>query len=240
MPHEPISTDTSVAEFFDSIIDEYTSKIDRVFPRYREMLSVVLDYLPKDQKYESILELGCGSGNFSLLLAHAFPESSITLVDISGESLDQCRSRFQAEARIPSKDRFTFHEADFRELEFETGSFDLVTSSIAIHHLISNEKQQLFSKIYDWLTPQGIFTMNDQMAGATTDLQQRHMQGWQRVAFDAGSTPEEWDMWMRHQDEHDHHDKLEDHLGWLNDVGFATIDCVWRCLLWTVLQARKQ
>ena len=226
-------TDNSVASFFDSLADEYTNKIDRIFPRYREMLSVVIDYLPRDRSYDSILELGCGTGNFSLLLQHAFPNATITFVDISRDSLEVCATR------LAKNDRYAFRQQDFRELDFDPSSFDLVTSSIAVHHLTGPEKQSLFANMYSWLTPTGILTFNDQFAGATSDLYQRHMQGWKDMAFAAGSTQADWDMWMQHQTEHDHHDSLEDHLAWLKQAGFATVDCVWRCLLWTVLQARK-
>ena len=228
----------SVASFFDSLTDAYTAKIDRIFPRYREMLSVVLDYLPANRPYRSILELGCGTGNFSLLLQHAFPEASITFVDVAGESLDLCASRLSNDGANDTT-ALTFKQCDFRELDFSAGEFDLITSSIAVHHLTSVEKQALFARVFDWLSPTGIFTFNDQFAGATSDLYQQHMQGWQKAAFDAGSTAEEWAMWMQHQAEHDHHDTLEDHLDWLKQAGFATLDCTWRCLLWTVIQARK-
>jgi tRNA (cmo5U34)-methyltransferase len=223
----------SVAEFFNSLTDEYATKIDRVFPRYREMLAVVLDYLPRDREYKRILELGCGTGNFSVLLRHAFPDASITFVDVARESLEVCQQR------IGSDQRLEFLPADFRDLDFGDGSFDLVTSSIAVHHLTSTEKQTLFSKIHGWLSEEGIFTFNDQFAGATDDLHQRHMQGWQAAAFEAGSNADDWDMWMQHQNDHDHHDTLENHLNWLNVAGFRTLDCTWRCLLWTVIQARK-
>lgn len=233
------SDDNSVANFFDSLIDEYTEKIDLIFPRYREMLSVVLDYLPRNRTYDSILELGCGTGNFSLLLQHAFPDASITFVDISGQSLGVCATRLGGSGSGSGSDKFTFRQLDFRELEFETESFDLVTSSIAVHHLTSVEKQKLFAEIHGWLTPNGILTFNDQFSGATDDLYERHMQGWQEMAFAAGSTLADWNMWMEHQIEHDHHDSLEDQLGWLKQAGFSPVDCLWRCLLWTVLQARK-
>ena len=57
--------------------------------------------------------------------------------------------------------------------------------------------------------------------------------------MEAGSTEDEWQMWMQHQTEHDFHDTLSDQMAWLRDAGFETVDCVWRYLLWSVVQARK-
>ncbi len=226
--------ENEVGQFFDALTDDYTATIERCFPRYREMLWALLDYLPKDRQFESILELGCGTGNFSVLLHEAFPDARLRLVDISGESLDVCRSRFPE-----ANDAIEFEEQDFRELTYDNGTFDLVVSSIAIHHLVPDEKQRLFRQCRDWLTDDGIFNFADQCAGATDDLYARHIANWQQLTFQAGSTAEEWEMWMQHQQEHDHHDTLADQLAWLTKAGFTVVDCPWRYLLWSVIQARK-
>ena len=224
----------AVDEFFDCLTDDYTATIERCFPRYREMLWAAIDYLPADLVVRNILELGSGTGNLSMLLAEKFPEATIHLVDVSGESMAACRSRFGNDTRIQ------YHRQDFRELQFDAGQFDLVASSIAVHHLDSTEKQTLFANILRWLNRQGIFVYADQHAGATGDLYQRHIDHWKAAAIGAGSTQQEWDMWMQHQAEHDHHDTLTDQIDWLRTAGFDVVDCPWRYLLWTVLQARKR
>lgn len=224
----------TVVQFFDSLTDEYAGAIERCFPRYQEMLWALLDYLPDDLAPGNILELGSGTGNLSVLLAERYPESTLHIVDVSAESLTVCRNR------LGDDDRFRFHTQDFRELHFDAGEFDLVVSSIAIHHLTSPEKQKLFDDIYDWLSPQGVFAFADQHAGSTDDLYRRHIENWKAAAMGAGSKLEEWEMWMKHQADHDHHDTLTDQTDWLWEAGFDVVDCPWRYLLWTVVQARKR
>ncbi|MCA9121759.1 MAG: class I SAM-dependent methyltransferase [Planctomycetaceae bacterium] len=223
-----------VGRFFDSLSQDYTAVIERCFPRYREMLWALLDYLPSDKPFNSIVELGSGTGNLSVLIARAFPRATIRFVDLSGDSLNVCRSR------LGHHDRFTFEERDFRELSYEANSVDLVVSSIAVHHLTSTEKQQLFSRINGWLSPNGVFSFADQFRGATDAIYARHMHHWRELSSAAGSSGEEWNMWMMHQREHDHHDPLVDQLGWLAEAGFSQVDCVWRYLLWAVVQGSKQ
>ena len=223
----------SVGDFFDTLTDDYTRTIERCFPRYREMLWALLDYLPEDRKVESVLELGCGTGNLSVLLHAAFPDAALRLVDISGESLDVCGSR------IGAGDDLTFEQEDFRNLAFDDGSFDLVVSSISIHHLDPGDKQALFRRVYRWLTGDGVFSFADQCAGASEDLNRRHIENWKSLTFEAGCTDDEWEMWMQHQAEHDHHDTLTEQLDWLRAAGFSMVDCPWRYLLWSVVQARK-
>lgn len=225
--------DVSVGGFFDALTSDYTETIERCFPRYREMLWALLDYLPEGHACHNILELGCGTGNLSVLLAEAFPNARICVVDVSEESLDACRSR------MPDADRVICEAQDIRQLDFENESFDLVASSIAVHHLTAAEKVPLFRDVAGWLKPGGIFTFVDQFRGETEDLYQRHIHNWKKLSLSAGSSEEEFRMWMTHQKEHDHHDTLRQQLSWLEAAGFGVVDCTWRYLLWSVVQARK-
>lgn len=226
-------SENNVGRFFDSITSDYTATIERCFPRYREMLWALLESMPNGDHIESVLELGCGTGNLSVLLADAFPHAKLHFVDTAGESLDVCRSRLGTDRRL------TFDQRDVRELEFADGSFDLITSSIAIHHLVSSEKQTLFRRCQSWLSDGGFLVFSDQCAGATELIYERHIQNWKSLSMRAGSSPEEWEMWMKHQLEHDHHDSVTDHIDWIRSAGFPVIDCPWRYLLWTVVFARK-
>lgn len=221
-----------VGRFFDKLSDDYTGLIEQCFPRYREMLWAVLDYLPGDLKPASILDLGCGTGNLTVLLAAKYPDAAVTAVDVSSESLEACRQRL-AECRL------TPHRADFRELQFPPESFDLVASNIALHHIRGDEKRVLFAQIFHWLRPQGVFVFADQFAGASASVYQRHIENWREATKAAGSTDQQWSMWMEHQRLHDHHDTLADQLQWMQQAGFVEVDCPWRYLLWTVLQGRK-
>lgn len=224
---------SSVDHFFDLLTDEYTAVIERCFPRYREMLWALLEYLPEMPANASILELGCGTGNFSVLLREKFPQAPIRVVDVSSESLEACRKRFAGDERIQ------FDQCDFRDLAFSTEQFDLVVSSIAVHHLVASEKQSLFAKTLQWLSPGGVFSFADQFAGETESIRSKHLACWKNVSLAAGSTEQEWQMWMQHQAEHDHHDTLSDQMNWLAAAGFEQVDCTWRYLLWSVVQSTK-
>mgnify|MGYP001827040179 CR=1 FL=1 len=223
----------AVDRFFDLLTDDYTAVIERCFPRYREMLWALLEYLPGEVRPRNVLELGCGTGNLSVLLADRYQDANIRMVDISSESLQECERRFSPSPRLQ------FQPADFRELEFADAQFDLIVSSIAIHHLTSEEKRVMFGNINRWLTADGVFAYADQHAGKTDDLNRKHIENWKALTYSVGSTDEEWEMWMQHQQQHDHHDSLLDQIDWLRDAGFTMIDCPWRYLLWAVLICQK-
>ncbi len=225
--------DESPLEFFEEISDEYTAAIDRCVPRYREMLWAILHYLPTAWTPTRVLELGCGSGNLSQLVCRKFPKASIRLVDFSGRLLQQCKSRLSEFGGIE------YRQEDFRSLEFSPGSIDLVVSSISLHHLTHEEKAALFVKIHRWLDNRGVFSYSDQFAGVTDDIYAQQMADWKQRSRQLGASSEEWDAWMKHQDAHDYHATLIDQIEWLRKAGFRKIDCTWRYILWTVLQARK-
>lgn len=220
-------------QFFDSMVDEYDQAIELCVPRYDEMLWAILYYLPSGWKPLNILELGCGSGNLSELVAKTFPHANLCLIDLSEKFLSSCRLRLRKYKTIQ------YIHGDFSELKFEPQSFDLVVSSIAIHHLIDNEKLELFRKIHQWLRPGGVLAFSDQYAGTTNDLYQKHIKQWQQEAFARGLGQKEWEHWMEHQKAHDFHVPLHIQIQWIQQIGYASVDCTWRYLLWTVIHAKK-
>lgn len=224
---------SDVGKFFDVLSGDYTATIERCFPRYREMLWALLSYLPESFQPETIVELGAGTGNLTVLLREQFPEATIHAVDLSGDSLTVCRQRTSGAEVL-----LTTHTADMANIEFPARSIDLVASSIAIHHLPSEAKQQLFARVHRWLRPGGVLTFADQFRGLADDVYAAHIENWRRLSASAGSDEQEWHMWMEHQREHDHHDPLGSHFAWLNEAGFHAVDCVWRYLLWAVVQGR--
>ena len=229
----PRSESSNTEEFYDRISSEYTSKIERCVPRYHEMHQSILRYIPADLKPEKILELGCGSGVLSELILKEYPVAELHVVDVSQEMLDLCR------ARLPSGANVVCHHADFRQLDFAAGRFDLVASSISIHHLEDPAKQILFGKIWEFLSDRGVLVYSDQFAGATPEIHQHHKEEWKSAAFRAGCTEEEWALWAKHEEEQDFHASLESQWKWLQEAGFSNVDCPWRYLLWTILIARK-
>jgi hypothetical protein len=77
------------------------------------------------------------------------------------------------------------------------------------------------------------------VAGATDDLYAKQIADWKEQSEQLGASAEEWEDWMRHQDDHDYHATLIDQIDWLREAKFKSIDCTWRFILWTVLQAQK-
>ncbi len=223
----------SASTFYDRISEDYTEYIRRCVPRYDEMHEMILRYVPDDLEPTEILELGTGRGELTDHVLEKYPDATCHLVDFSKDMIESCIIKYDR------RDNIRLHLTDFAHLDFPSSSFDLVVSSISIHHLPDPLKERLFGVLFDVLKDGGVLSYSDQFGGSTPEIYEKHMQSWQRASAAKGASDEEWKMWMEHQKQHDYHTSLRNQMRWLEEAGFKTIDCVWRHLLWTVLVAER-
>ncbi|WP_405784667.1 class I SAM-dependent methyltransferase [Streptomyces sp. NBC_01378] len=93
---------------------------------------------------EQLLDLGCGRGAVLIEAAGRLPTGRAVGVDLwSGK--DQSRNRPEVTlanaAAAGVSDRVDVQTADMTELPFADGSFDVVTSALAIHNIPSRERR---------------------------------------------------------------------------------------------------
>lgn len=216
--------------YFGGLSQEYDSLIRRVVPRYDEMIERLVEYLPR--RASRILELGCGTGTFTLRLAERYPEAELTLVDASPEMLETVRARLDPSRAV------RLREESFEEVELEPGGFDLVTSCIALHHVA--DKAALFRKLHAALAPGGALVYADQMGGATADHQRIN---WDRMiefwTAPGHCTEEEIRGLLEHAEAHDHYAPIVAQITLLEQTGLRELDCVWRNHMWGIVTARR-
>lgn len=221
----------TAADYFGSMVQEFDSLMRRAVPVYDEMLERIVTYSPpSDVRVTSILELGCGTGNLTSALAARHPGASITLVDASPEMLEAARQRLAPRRQV------TTIAATFEELELEPHSFDLVTSCMAVHHVV--DLTALFRKLQRALVPGGRLIYADQMRGTTAEHHAinwgRLVEFWQRPG---NLTELEMHELEEHAQLHDHYVTVPEQLAMLDAVGFGELDCVWRSWMWGLITA---
>jgi len=225
---EPVNETAS--EYFGAMVDEYDSLIRRAVPRYDEMIARTVEYMPDGAR--RILEFGCGTGNLTLATARRFPAAELSLIDGAREMLDLTRGRLEEGRSVNTI------EGRFEEVELPAGEFDVVTSSISLHHVV--DKRALFERIRAALRPGGVLVFSDQMAGQTDA---NHAINWNRMTefwrLPGHCSEEEARSLVEHTERHDHHVSVIDQVHWLEDAGFHDVDCVWRNWMWGVLWARR-
>lgn len=107
---------------------------------------------------KSVLDLGCGAGNFTLKLVDLIPDLDCTLVDLSLPMLDKAKERI---AKV-SQGKISTIQTDFLNLQLPAETFDIVVTGAAMHHLRTDEEwETVFTKIFKSLKKGGCFWISD-------------------------------------------------------------------------------
>jgi ubiquinone/menaquinone biosynthesis C-methylase UbiE len=98
---------------------------------------------------DAVLDVGCGSGYFTRVIAAAVaPDGTAHGVDPSDEAISHARRR----TRVAN---CTFSDGIAESLEAPDGSYDVVVSSLMIHHLPEDLRPQAIGEMFRVLRPGG-------------------------------------------------------------------------------------
>jgi tRNA (cmo5U34)-methyltransferase len=100
-------------------------------------------------------------------------------------------------------------------------------SALAIHHLDDEDKRALMRRVHHSLRPGGVFVNAEQVAGPSPVFTRMYADWHATRAHAAGSDPHEWDAAVARM-AHDHCAPLARQLAWLQRVGFAETDCLFK------------
>jgi SAM-dependent methyltransferase len=108
-----------------------------------------LGQLPMLAPDAAILDVGSGTGFWSLRLAARIPQGRITCLDRSRELLDLARNRLEG----PGATRAEFLHQDLRRLDLPDRAYDLVFTSVTLAHV--HELEVTLAKLVAALKPGG-------------------------------------------------------------------------------------
>jgi ubiquinone/menaquinone biosynthesis C-methylase UbiE len=127
--------------FYDAIIDGPIS-----IGRMRRGLLAQMG----DLKDKRILDVGSGTGTMSILIKQAHPSAEVVGLDGDPQILDLARSKARSRGLA-----IQFEQGMSFALPYPDDSFDVVLTSMMLHHLTWEDKQNTAREIYRVLRPGG-------------------------------------------------------------------------------------
>jgi tRNA (cmo5U34)-methyltransferase len=220
---------------FNATIEYYDDWMKKALPNYGEIFRTVQELIPfETAKSIEVLDLGAGTGLFSKHVLEKYPDARFLLYDVADKMLDVARERFRGHPQ-----QFEFTTGDYRTLQV-AHEFDLVVSSLSIHHLTHEEKQDLFRKIFSILRKPGIFINVDQIRGETDYVRKLYWNHWLDQVRGKETSEKRIQESIDRRMEYDRDALLGDQLRWLGEAGFTIVDCVYKNLFVGVFLAMKE
>lgn len=220
-----------VKEKFNRNANEYDSQRRKLIPCFNDFYSMAVSLIKADNDKPDILDIGAGTGLLSAFILEKLPNSNLTLIDISEKMIEV------AKKRLENKPAVTFIIDDYTQYHFDQ-TFDIVASSLSIHHLADDQKRKLYADIYSILRPQGIFINADQVLGNTPFVENLYKSEWKLKVDNSGLSQDEIQS-AYERTRLDRMATLDNQLNWLKDMGFIDVDCIYKYYNFVVMFARK-
>jgi tRNA (cmo5U34)-methyltransferase len=223
-----------VKQHFEEEAAEFDQIILRLIPHYPEMVRALLTAIPFDKSRRiNVIDLGCGTGTIARSIVQAFPQARITCLDLAGNMIEM------AKLKLGGFPDTRFQVGDFRNYPFDE-TYDVVVSSLALHHLVTDEQKiDFYRKVHAALRPQGVFYNADVILGSSPYLQAAYLEKWREFMRKQVSEEEIDHKWLPKYYREDRPAKLIDQLAWLAGLGFVDVDIIWKYYNYAVYGGRK-
>lgn len=224
----------NVKDHFEQEAKIFDELILKLIPYYPEMLEALILAIPfpKEEPIK-VLDLGSGTGTIAKKIYENYPKAKITCLDLAENMIEfskiKLKNYLQTEYVVSDFSQYIFKE-----------QYDVVVSSLALHHLISDQdKQSIFKKIYTHLNQDGVFYNADIILGSNNYLHNVYLEKWKEFMKKNVAQEEVDSLWLaKHRDE-DHPSKLMDQLKWLELMGFKDVDVIWKYYNFAVYGGKK-
>jgi tRNA (cmo5U34)-methyltransferase len=217
-------------QVFDHTASTYDHDRAKLVPAFDRIYARAIELIPA--KAKTIVDLGAGSGLFTILLRQHFPNAHLHIIDFSAPMLAIARERLGIDPDI------SYHNANYVTQPLPQSVCSIV-SSLSIHHLDDADKHALYKKAHDALKPNGVFVNADHIAGPTPAMEAIYHQRWLAEVRALGASEQQVADSLYRQKE-DRRSPIGPQLQWLREAGFANADCWFKESSFAVLTGTRQ
>lgn len=223
----------------------YRDNADVFIVERRRMLAILQSFYThfvKDGAPKNMLDLGCGDGIVTSVIAQVDNSISATLVDGSKDMLKKAGERL-SDLRGARYICASFQDV-FREDSVGV-AYDFIASSLAIHHLTLEEKKSLFRYAHDHLKCGGHFVNIDVVLAPSGPLEQWYLSLWKdwiaERTWDLGIAGGTFKGIIRQYKDAEENkpDTLKVQLDALRMIGFKDVDCYYQYGIFTMYGGRR-
>jgi trans-aconitate 2-methyltransferase len=227
-------------------IGDYDDGIRQLVPYYDLMHEVTANILPPETS--SILELGSGTGELTLKLLSECKQARFLCIDYSERMIPFMKNKLRQRGFHSRVEWITANIENIQLLEhdfLQKNSVDACVSSLVLHHLDDDKKQQLVHHIFHLLKPGGHFWIADAVLPESNEM-----------AFHYNLAREKWlaknlltrqmlspkmlqDKFYSSADNHNP-TTLENSVKMLKNAGFRSTEILWKYFGMAVFGGIKQ
>lgn len=217
----------------ESVVARYLSGVRSALPLLESHLDLMHHLIRSAPRPPAtVLDLGCGDGFLGGLIKSIYPSAQVVFCDYSEPMLGNAKSKLSgiADCHFINGD---FSSPSLWDSLAPYTPFDLVVSGFAIHHQPDAGKRAIYNRIFQCLSPSGLFLNLEHVASTAPHYENLFEESIIQRLIQAESTkdtprsPE-----SIRKDFKDREDKKENKLTlmetqceWLRAIGFEKVDC---------------
>jgi tRNA (cmo5U34)-methyltransferase len=164
------STVDEIKERFDNDVERFsnleTGQVSTIDAQIS--LEIITESAKRIIPYaKSLLDIGCGAGNYTLKMLSKIPNLECTLLDLSKPMLNKAYERVISE----TTNTVTTVQSDIRTAQLPEDYFDIILAGAVLHHLRDdNDWEYVFKKLYKLLKKNGCLMISDLVTQDTAVL----------------------------------------------------------------------
>jgi len=231
-----------------SLADRYLTGVRGAVPLANEQFDIIMRLVRMNNKpVKTFLDIGSGDGILSSVLLSEYPYAKGVLLDISEHMLEAAQQKLN-----DFKDNLKFLVYDYSNIDWVKKVkceflFDVIISGLSIHHQPDNRKKELYSEIFELLSPGGIFINLEHVSSPTEWVSSLFHDCFVDSLFELHKmknpaiTKEQIadGLYNRPDKEANILAPVEEQCGWLREIGFCDVDCYFKIYEHAIFGGRK-